>query len=50
MLLEQVCLLFSYILFIEIAIVTVISVVLFIAVVAMMSKLDTYKKHTSAGN
>lgn len=46
MLLEQVYLLFIYILFIELAIVTVVAIALFVALVVTMRKLDS-KKNTS---
>jgi len=46
MLLEQVCLLFIYILFIELAIVTVVAIALLIALIAMSKKIDN-KKNTS---
>ena len=46
MLLEQVYLLFMYILFIELAIVTVVAIALFVTLVVTMRKLDS-KKNTS---
>ena len=46
MLLEQVYLLFMYILFIELAIVTVDTIALFVALAVTMRKLDN-KKNTS---
>jgi hypothetical protein len=46
MLLEQVYLLFIYILFIELAIVTVVAIALFLALVVTIRKLDS-KKNTS---
>ena len=46
MLLEQVCLLFIYILFIELAIVTVVAIALLIALIVMSKKIDN-KKNTS---
>lgn len=46
MLLEQVYLLFIYILFIELAIVTVVAVALFVTLVVTVRKLDN-KKNTS---
>lgn len=46
MLLEQVCLLFIYILFIELAMVTVVAIALFVALVVAIRKLDN-KKNTS---
>ena len=46
MLLEQVYLLFIYILFIELAIVTVVAIALFVALVVTMRKLDN-EKNTS---
>lgn len=46
MLLEQVYLVFIYILFIELAIVTVVAVSLFVALVVTVRKLDN-KKNTS---
>ena len=48
MLLDQVCLLFIYILFIELAIVTVVAIALFVALVVTIRKLDNQKKHISA--
>ena len=45
-LLEQVYLLFIYILFIELAIVTVVAIALFVALVVTMRKLDN-EKNTS---
>ena len=47
MLLEQVCLLFIYILFIELAIVTVVAIALLIALIVISKKIDN-KKHISA--
>ena len=46
MLLEQVYLLFIYILFIELAIVTVVAIALFVALVVTIRKLDN-EKNTS---
>ena len=46
MLFDQVCLLFIYILFFELAIVTVIAIALFVALVVTINKLDN-KKNTS---
>ena len=46
MLLEQVYLLFIYILFIELAIVTVVAIALFVVLVVTMRKLDN-EKNTS---
>jgi AAA+ ATPase superfamily predicted ATPase len=46
MLLEQVYLLFIYILFIELAIVTVVAIALFVALVVAIRKIDS-KKNTS---
>lgn len=46
MLLEQVYLLFIYILFIELAIVTFVAIALFVALVVAVRKLDS-KKNTS---
>ena len=46
MLLEQVYLLFIYILFIELAIVTVVAIALFVALVVRIKKIDN-KKNTS---
>ena len=46
MLLEQVYFLFTYILFIELAIVTVVAIALFVALVVTIRKLDS-KKNTS---
>ena len=46
MLLEQVYLIFIYILFLELAIVTVVAVALFVALVVTVRKLDN-KKNTS---
>ena len=48
MLLEQVYLLFIYILFIELAIVTVVAIALFVALDVTIRKLDNKKKHISA--
>ena len=47
MLLEQVYLLFIYILFIQLAIVTVIAIALFVALHVTIRKLDSKKKHIS---
>ena len=47
MLLEQVYLLYIYILFIELAIVTVVAIALFVALVVTIRKLDNKKKHIS---
>lgn len=47
MLLEQVYLLLIYILFIELAIVTVVAIALFVALVVAIRRLDN-KKYTSA--
>lgn len=47
MLLEQVLLLFIYILFFELAIVTVVCVFLFVALSVAIRKLDNNKKNTS---
>lgn len=49
MLLEQVFLLFIYALFILLAMVTVIAIALFVALVVAVRKLDNEKKHISAG-
>ena len=46
MLLEQVYLLFIYILFVELAIVTVVAIALFVALVVAIRRLDN-KKNTS---
>ena len=46
MLLEQVYLLFIYILFMELAIVTVVAIALFVALIVAVRKLDN-KKNTS---
>ena len=46
MLLEQVYLLFVYILFVELAIVTVVAIALFVALVVAIRRLDN-KKNTS---
>jgi len=46
MLLEQVYILFIYILFIELAIVTVVAIALFVAFIVTLRKLDN-KKNTS---
>ena len=46
MLLEQVYLLFIYILFVELAIVTVVTIALLVALIATVRKLDN-KKNTS---
>ena len=45
MLLEQVYLAFIYILFIELAIVTVVAVALFVALVVTIRRLDNKKTH-----
>jgi len=45
MLLEQVYILFIYILFIELAIVTVVAIALFVALVVTVRKLDNKKTH-----
>ena len=45
MLLAQVYLLFIYILFIELAMVTVVAIALFVALVVTMRKLDNKKTH-----
>lgn len=50
MLLEQVYLLFIYVLFIMLAMVTVIAIALFVALVVTMRKLDNKKKHISVGS
>ena len=49
MLFEQVYLLFIYILFFLLVIVTVISIGLYIALIVVIRKLDNEKKHISAG-
>ena len=46
MLLEQVCLAFIYILFVELTIVTVVAIALFVALVVTIRRLDS-KKNTS---
>lgn len=46
MLLEQVYLLYIYILFIELAMVTVVAIALFVALIVTINKLDN-KKNTS---
>ena len=46
MLLEQVCLLFIYILFTELAIVTIVAIALLIVLIIMSKKIDN-KKNTS---
>ena len=46
MLLEQVCLAFIYILFVELTIVTVVAIALFVALVVTIRRLDN-KKNTS---
>ena len=46
MLLEQVYLLYIYILFIELAMVTVVAIALFVGLVVIINKLDS-KKNTS---
>ena len=48
MLLEQVCLAFIYILFVELTIVTVVAIALFVALVVTIRRLDSKKKHISA--
>ena len=48
MLLEQVYLLYIYILFIELAMVTVVAIALFVALIVTINKLDSKKKHISA--
>lgn len=48
MLLEQVYLLYIYILFIELAMLTVVAIALFVALVVTIRKLDSNEKHTSA--
>ena len=48
MLLEQVYLLYIHILFIELAMVTVVAIALFVALVVTIRKLDSKEKHTSA--
>ncbi len=45
MLLEQVYLFFIYILFFELAIVTVVAIALFVALIVAIRKLDNEKKH-----
>ena len=45
MLLEQVYLLYIYILFIELAMVTVVAIALFVALVVTTNKLDSKKTH-----
>ena len=45
MLLEQVYLLYIYILFIELAMVTVVAIALFVALVVTINKLDSKKTH-----
>lgn len=45
MLLEQVYLLFIYILFFELAIVTVVAIALFVALIVTVRKLDNEKTH-----
>ena len=47
MLLEQVLLLFIYILFFELAIVTIVCISLFVALIVTIKKLDNNKKSTS---
>ena len=49
MLLEQVLLLFIYILFIELAIVTVVSIALFVALVVIVRKLNNEKNTSLSG-
>lgn len=49
MLLEQVYLLFIYILFIELAIVTVVAIALFIVLFAIIRKLDNIKNTSLSG-
>ncbi len=48
MLFEQVYLFFIYILLFELAIVTVVAISLFVALVVTIRKLDRKEKHTSA--
>lgn len=48
MLLEQVYIFMIYSLFIELAIVTVVAIALFVALVVTIRKLDSKKKHISA--
>jgi len=50
MLFEQVYLLFIYILFIELAIVTVVAVAVFVAFVVTIRKRDTKKTHLCLAN
>lgn len=45
MLLEQVLILFIYILFIELAMVTVVAIALFVALVVTIRKIDNEKTH-----
>ena len=45
MLLEQVYLLYIYILFIELAMVTVVAIALFVALVVTINKFDSKKTH-----
>ena len=49
MLSEQVYLIFIYILFIELAIVTVVTIALFVALVATIRKLDSKKNISLSG-
>ena len=49
MLLEQVCLLIIYILFIELVIVTVVAVTLFVALIVTIRKLDKQKNTPLSG-
>ncbi len=49
MLLEQVYLLYIYILLTELAIVTVVTVSLFVTLIVTIRKLDNEKKYISAG-
>lgn len=49
MLLEQVYLLFIYILFIELAIVTVVAIALFIALIVINKKIDNEKNTSLPG-
>ena len=49
MLLDQVCLLFIYILFIELAIVTVVAIALFVILVVTIRKLDNEKNTSLLG-
>jgi len=47
MLLIQVCFIFIYILFIELAIITVVAIALFVTLIVTTRKLDSKKKHIS---